>query len=319
MIEDLIIIIPTHNRQHYLGRVIKYYSEFPCKVYICDSSKEKADIDSCGSIIYRWVPQSNFYGKVLDVLNETSADFYALSPDDDFLKQETLMECYEVMKKEESYSFGTGRQVLFKKEFDNILTSPDYSNRMKDIAGIVFNDRKEYIKYFEENYQNILWSLYRKDIIKNTFGCLSRCNFTNGNFVEMILGIEALRCGDVYMSKEGLNYRELISSDHWGNTTLSITRKNIEKDVYLNKDVIKFYEYYNNDEHAIFCFESYLNAVYNQPQKVLIKRIKDSIPNKLKLIIRNGINMIYGRHAISIYEDNIMVERINKVINNVRS
>ena len=38
MLTDIIIIIPTHKRQHYLNRVAWYYSHFDMKVYICDST-----------------------------------------------------------------------------------------------------------------------------------------------------------------------------------------------------------------------------------------------------------------------------------------
>ena len=130
MTEDLIIIIPTHNRQHYLRRVIKYYSSFPCKVYICDSTPEvfifEEELPS--NIEYISCPDKNFYQKVYSVIKNTEVPFYALSPDDDFIKLETLKECYEVLKNNENYSFATGKQICFNKPFDNKFVNIDVAN-----------------------------------------------------------------------------------------------------------------------------------------------------------------------------------------------
>ena len=289
MIDNLIIIIPTHNRQHYLRRVVKYYSSFPCKVYICDSSKEKAEIEYSDNITYRWVPQSNFYGKVLDVLNETSADFYALSPDDDFLKQETLLECYEALIKNNNFSAGTGRQVLFNEDFDGFFWSPDYLNQLSTIGEMKFHSKEEYAHYFESHYQNILWSLFRRDVVISAFKCLNECNFSNGNFVELILGIEAVRNGDIYMSKNGLNFREIISSDHWGSTSLSISRENINKNKQMSEDVKKLLKYNDDCGFTEYCLNSYLSSDENTSQK---KYIVTMIGTFLFKIIEKVLNAI---------------------------
>lgn len=316
MIEDLIIIIPTHNRQHYLRRVIKYYTEFPCKVYICDSSSEKADVESSGNIVYRWVPQSNFYGKVLDVLNETSAEFYALSPDDDFLKQETLMECYEALNKNNDFYAGLGRQVLFSEHFDGSFWSPDYLNGLSNIGKSSFHSKEEYVKYFESNYQNILWSLFRREVIKKAFECLSECNFSNGNFIEIILGIETLRKGSVYVSKNGLNFREIVSSNHWGSTTLSISRINIRKNAQMSEDFAKFLNYFDDGGFAELCLNCYLGLDEKTYVKAdLITRIVAVSSNLFRIFLDNFSPKSVNREKRAfVYVDNAMSALLTKAI-----
>lgn len=285
--EDLIIIIPTHNRQHYLRRVIKYYSEFPCKVYICDSSKEKADLESSGNIIYRWVPQSNFYGKVLDVLNETSADFYALSPDDDFLKQETLMECYDELKENEEYSFGIGKQYLFNKGDASHFEYHKGLNKLSGFNELSFSSKEVCMGYFWSHYQNILWSLFRRNVILRAFTYLKECNFNNGNFVETILGIEGLRDGKVYVSQNGLNYREYITEEHWGNTTQSITYDNIQKSNNLRKDLELFNKLYKGDSIASLWFSTYIACQKNKNRNLFV-RIFNYLTKIVRMIIKSG-------------------------------
>ena len=312
MIDDLIIIIPTHNRQHYLGRVIKYYSSFPCKVYICDSSKQKADVESRGNIIYRWVPQSNFYGKVLDVISETNSVFYALSPDDDFLKQEVLMNCYKAIKLNERFSFGIGRQIFFKEGFKEGFYTYDLANGLRDIERQLFASKEEYVKYFWQHYQNILWSIYRKDAIKAAFDCLNKCNFSNGNFVEFILGIESLRRGKVYVSKDGLNYREVSNNDHWGSITPPIELANIRNNKGLKKDIGIFKSYYFKDGgFAEKCLSLYLKT---NERKSLLSKIKGFIPFEVKIKIKHMLSLPTSIHNQIVYDDSQMVEKISEVL-----
>lgn len=316
MIDKLIIIIPTHNRQHYMRRVVKYYSQFPCMVYICDSSKEKGNIEFHDNIIYRWNPHSNFYGKIFDVLNETSAEFYALSPDDDFLKQETLMECYEIMKENAGYSFSIGKQVFFDIPFNGQFYSTPGANKLTGFRRIEGEMNDQYLRRFWTNYQNILWSLYNRETILTAFNTLIKCNFNNGNFVEMILGIEGLRKGDVYVSSEGLNYREVSMSDHWGSITPSINKNNISTIPSLYEDYNIFIDFYNEDGgHAKRCMDFYLNVkkiesenLYASFKKLLPKPIKNIISSMLPYSVRRRFEII---------EDIKMSNLINASINNV--
>ena len=262
MIDNLIIIIPTHNRQHYLRRVVKYYSSFPCKVYICDSSKERAEIECSDNISYRWVPQSNFYGKVLDVLNETSADFYALSPDDDFLKKETLMECYDYLAVNSEFAMANGRQYLFQKEYDMRLFYNPAANGFINVQTIA-NDT-EGVKYYWKHYQNMLGSIFRRKAILNAFKVLTNCGFNNGNFVELVLSIESLKLGYVYISDNPFNFMEINPSEHWGNTTLPISWGSYVKSSSLRKDIRSFYRFYNNDSIAKDCLKWHIGNPYRE-------------------------------------------------------
>ena len=314
MTEDLIIIIPTHNRQHYLRRVIKYYSSFPCKVYICDSTPEvfifEEELPS--NIEYISCPDKNFYQKVYSVIKNTEVPFYALSPDDDFIKLETLKECYEVLKNNENYSFATGKQICFNKPFDNKFVNIDVANLLSYINFESFENRNDYLRYFWSHYQNILWSLYRRDVIFKTFTCLSLCNFSNGNFIELLLGIEGLRAGDIYVSREGFNYRELIKGQHWGTTVLSITENNIRRDENLREDVNRFENYYKNDggfSHK--CLQLYL---YNFRTSRLKRLIGKMLPGKVERLITSKLS--HANYSISEYKDDEMLALVGNIVNN---
>ena len=305
MIEDLIIIIPTHNRQHYLRRVIKYYTEFPCKVYICDSSSEKADVESSGNIVYRWVPQSNFYGKVLDVLNETSAEFYALSPDDDFLKQETLMECYDLLISNNKYVMANGKQCLFYQDFDNKLYYNVYTNGFSNVNEI--NNDVKGVRYYWDHYQNILWSLFRREAILNAFLVLKKCGFKNGNFIEIVLSIESLRIGSVYISDNHFNCMEINPNDHWGNTTPSISWKSLLFSSVLRNDIRIFYKYYTGDFLAKRCLRLHMGNPFVVFARTQFFKCCGLLVKLRSLICKN----IPENATLPIVNDEIMVERIS--------
>lgn len=216
MLSDIIIIIPTHKRQHYLNRVAWYYSHFDMQVYICDSTPGAAfEIDKYDNINYLWCPDKTFNTKILHVLNTTHADFYATSPDDDFLKEETLMGCYEAMKADRSYSMAVGRQAFFKEKFeDGIITSNNYAN---GLAGLKFGKNKTFNSFlFWSHYQNVLWTLFRKDIINKSFTELLEKKYDSQNFIEMTVGMNALAGGAIFVSDGIMNVREVITGEHWG-------------------------------------------------------------------------------------------------------
>ncbi len=310
MIDDLIIIIPTHNRQHYLGRVIRYYSSFPCKVYICDSSKQKAEVETPENINYRWVPQSNFYGKVLDVLNETFSDFYALSPDDDFLKQETLMECYDAMKKDDALSVGVGKQLFYNYPFKGEFYFIPSANGLSFIKGVVVNSNEDYCLMFWQNYQNILWSVFRREVIYKSFNELEKCNFQNGNFVEILLSIEGLRNGHFYVSSSGLNYREEIVGEHWGNMTPPICMETIGSVPELKKDVECFNLFFAEDDFALHNFGLYLSA--QPPLNIKQKPFRSFLKKITPPGIRHAYAKLLGKKPL--YEDVKMSEILSQVI-----
>lgn len=310
--EDLVIIVPTYNRQNYLKRVIRYYSSFPCKVFICDSSKEEAVVKTSDNIIYRWVPQSSFYQKILDIINETSVDFYALSPDDDFLKKETLIECYKTIKNDDKYSIGTGEQIFFKEGFKNGFFRDGYSNKLKGINDISFDSHTSYVKYFVAHYQNIHWSVFKKDVIKTAFQILNQCNYNNGRFVEMTLSIEGLRRGEIFVSPDALNYREIMTGEHWGTIDPPITRRNIKKYNKLKNDIEVFQKYYKNDgDFALFYLSYSLDLT---SPKTITGRLKSLIPIPIKVILTKILKPNQAKMQYAVYEDSVMTSRIHDAI-----
>ena len=295
MKEDLIIIIPTHKRQYKLSKCAWYYSQFNYPVYICDSTpgESKSIVDN-ENIHYLHVPELGFYEKILRVLEITDAKFYALSPDDDYLKQETLEECVVKMKSNVDYSLAVGKQVFWNEGFVNRKFF--YLKSANGFSENPLGDkRKVKFKRFWANYQNILWSLYRKDVLKEAFQMMYEKKYSNQNFIELTLGATALLKGDIYVSNNALNYRELSTSEHWGGKEPEINPLGYIKNKSIRSDCKKFINtlptwYYMRTLLLYLFFHSRVVSYFRAAKRKISQRSKneantDYIDESMSLLI----------------------------------
>ena len=292
---DIIIIIPTNGRQNYLNRVASYYSKFDIHTYICDAYLTKCEVDSYDTIHYQWNPQKGFFEELLDVVNETEAPYYLLAPDDDFIKYETLRSCFDKMQNDNRIALGSGRQLFFREAFDGHFIYFDYHNKMSDSSVNFIN--MDNACFFERNYQNIHWSLFRRDCLVDALSILDKTQFYYACFAEFVFGVEGIRHGGIYFDDGFFNYREESLTPHWGSVAPSITWKNVLRDKKLRSDIKKLNSIYGENYHFVKkCLISYMNAQFD-----LLKRIKFKIRHA-----KNG----YSQSV----KDEVMCERINEAM-----
>lgn len=310
MDNNLVIIIPTHNRQNYLNRIIWYYSQFNHPIYICDSTKIQIKIStSHKNINYIWCPQMNFYEKILHVINNTNAQFYALTPDDDFFKESSLEECYNVLKKDNTYSLGTGGQIFFSKKFNGELKIFPKMNKLKGKQ--LKSNKYTNAQIFWRNYQNILWSIFQRETILKGFQSLTHNHFNNANFIEFTLGFEAIKNGNIYVSDKNLNFRELSETEHWGTQIESITRFNILTNRELKEDIKKFKYYYKDEKDLVkISLSSYLGSYINI--------IKEPLKKILKQFLQSHFSSLSYNKDFKI-NDEEMAKLISKALNNYQN
>lgn len=292
MNEDIIIIIPTKGRQKYLNRIASYYSKFDMHTYICDAYQTKGEVDTYDTIHYLWDSSKGFFEELLDVVKCTNASYYLLAPDDDFIKYETLLSCYDRMKSSPDLAMGSGRQLFFIEKFDGLFIYYDYHNKISDYPVTIV--KKSNASLFERNYQNIHWSIYKRDCLIDALSILDKSRFKYACFAEFIFAIEGMRHGGIYFDDGFFNYREESSRPHWGSVAPSISWKNVLFSKDLRDDIGKLKKIYGAEYSFVKkCLINYMNAQFD-----LIKRIKSKI-----------------RHAKNGYyqsvKDELMCERIN--------
>lgn len=298
MNEDIIIIIPTKGRQNYLNRVASYYSKFDMCTFICDAYQTKCNMDTYTNVHYLWDPSKGFFEELLDVVNMTNAAFYLLSPDDDFIKYETLASCYEKMQQNPQISMGSGRQMFFDEAFNGRFIYYDYHNKISE-SKFSFINRNNYC-FFQSNYQNIHWSLFRRDCLIDALNILDKSRFNYACFAEFIFGVEGIRHGGIYFDEGVFNFREESIAPHWGSVAPSISLKNYLFDPALRSDINKLKSFYNKKDWLfvrnnliMYCFAPYF----------ILKRIKAKIKHmrfgyyKLQqdVVMERRISDAYGK------------------------
>lgn len=267
---DIAIIIPTKGRQNYLNRIASYYSYFGLQIYICDAYDTKSDFKEYENIHYLWDPKKGFFEELLDVVEKTNYSYYLLAPDDDFIRYETLINCYNKLCEYPDLAIGTGRQLFFLEQFDHNFIYYDYHNLIND-SSVSIVTRKN-AQFFEKNYQNIHWSLFRRDCLLDALGILDTAGFNYACFAEFIFGIEGIRHGGIYFDEGYFNYREESNKPHWGSVAPSISWKNVITDKRLRSDIKKLKEFYNDDYIFVKqCLLSYLNAPFDIFKRIMLK------------------------------------------------
>lgn len=267
--KDIVIIIPTNGRQNYLNRVAYYYSQFSMDTYICDAYQTRYKIDYYDKIHYLWDPNKGFFEEIIDVIEKTDAKYYVLSPDDDFIKYETCIECHDEMEKDETILLSTGRQLFFHEEYDGQFIYYNAHNRLASSKKQLF-DKADY-KSFWRGYQNIHWSLFRRDFLLNTLKKLEYAKYNNANFTELTMGFEALLNGKILMSPNFFNYREESTKPHWGTIATVTNWRNFVFTSELHSDVKKLKKIYNSD--FLFVLRS-LYYFLGEPSIVLKRKMK---------------------------------------------
>lgn len=297
MNKDIIILIPTKGRQNYLNRVASYYSKFDMHTYICDAYQTRCEVDTYDTIHYQWNPNLGFFEELLDVINKTNAGFYLLAPDDDFVKYESLLGCYNRMINDRHIALSTGKQAFFSENFDGTFLHHKFHNRICDQHISFLNALST--KLFWNNYQNIHWSLFSRECIIDALTKLDYARFNYACFAEFIFGVEALRHGGIFFYDDYFNFREDSSKPHWGTVAPSISWKNIILSSDLRSDISKLKFLYCKDALFVYkCLYSYLG----NPFVLLFGKFY----NKLKCNKKNR------KVTKTVFYDEIMCKRIEE-------
>lgn len=240
--EELVIIIPTHNRHSYLNRVLKYYSSFKYKFYICDSSREKFVVsllpENCH---YYYFPGCSFIEKTGLILENINCKYVVMSADDDFLVESTLDESVSFLNQHAKCCTVSGKQLYFSKTNEHCFWT-NYSNTHRYLTGYLDGDKYVNAKKIFSSFQQILWSVYRVDVIKLAYEILNKSNFSNANFIELIMANTALYKGTIAFLNKPLNVREYMVEEHWGSVTPAISYLNMLLYPNIRTDIHKYYD-----------------------------------------------------------------------------
>jgi glycosyltransferase domain-containing protein len=274
------LIIPTHNRHHYLKRSIEYYKNLKAEVIYCDSSVNRFDGELNSNIKYIHLPGEIFSSKVLFSLSQVTSNLVALCADDDFIVLDSLYKGVLFLNENEEYKTILGKYISFKEDFDGQYY-PLYDKMPDDLNFIPTINAQR----FFSNYYQILWGMYYKSNLTNAFRIINNANFNNDNFIEMVIGAYMCHAGGIKFLHDIWGVREISTIEHWGSRHESIFSKKI-----ANKydDYSKFQKLVDSSTKIGYSDLVLNNYINSQRIKIGVIRysISKLIPRKLKNIFR---------------------------------
>lgn len=266
------IVVPTHNRHDCIDRSIKYFSDSSIKIIYFDSTEIKYKGKIPDNVTYYHNPRLKFSEKISYCLDKVKTPLVALSADDDFLEIDSLIKGTKFLNKNLDYVSVTGEFLFFLKPYDNFF----YKKNKKPFHSIVSINPCERASLFFINYFQILWGLYRLDILKKSFEVLNNIKPENDNFIELTLGSILCYHGKIHYSSDIWGFREVNLESTWGLRHKPINFINYIFDTELKSQVKLFENYidkFTSKEFGKTVIKSYLNLNFKNQIYLLLKRV----------------------------------------------
>jgi len=230
--KSLTLIIPTRNRQNYLPRSISYYSNVDFSVVYCDSTVDAYDFKGADNIIYLHLPDLTFSQKILHVLEKINTSFVALCADDDFVFTSSLTSGYELMNENCNVTTVIGNIIQFHEKFDDTF----FSTKIYDSKNFNSPPTKN-VEFFLSDYRQVLWGIYKIEILLASFSIINKAKFNNDNFFELVISVLSAYNGEIKFLKNVWSARELSTLNHWATRHQSLfyymTSKSIQDDIKI--------------------------------------------------------------------------------------
>ena len=172
MSHNFTLLIPTHNRPHYLKRALDYYQSISFKflIVIYDSSKEKFAFKYPSlNIDYHHVPHLSYIQKMMHGVSKLQTPYSAICADDDFIIQSGIEKCISFLRENDDYVSVQGHVSRFMKYEEFIFCPDEFHAVGGDICHPKAQDRITY--GVTENFIQTFFSIFKtkalQDIFKN--------------------------------------------------------------------------------------------------------------------------------------------------------
>ena len=170
MNQEISIVIPTHNRQSHLKRILDYYANSAINVYIVDSTINALDASFLfKNDTYYHLPGYTLTAKLFFVLNKIPTDYVVVCADDDFTIPEGMFNCVKFLNDHPDYSSAIGNCIWYKLNkptgkiaFDLIYNAPFTLDHNEP-------EPLSRLKLFFENYRTIYCGVHRTQYLLEAF------------------------------------------------------------------------------------------------------------------------------------------------------
>ena len=193
--DDVIMILPTKNRQIYLNRVNDFYNSTELKLVILDSTTKKYEGIISKEIDYLHLPNHDVIEKFKLSLNKYSNyPYVVIGADDDFIFPRAIMECVKFLKNNNDFTTAQGYFMSFRKK-GKFVIRPQYQETIS-----INYSQQDTIKRFE-NYNKspgtTYYAVHRSEIFKKSLNEMQKINLEECglNMWELLLGYISIISG----------------------------------------------------------------------------------------------------------------------------
>jgi glycosyltransferase domain-containing protein len=188
-LQKVAVIIPTHNRHHYLHRILKYFSSSGIEVYVADSSKQPFAAANEYNAHYFHLPELSYFQKMQRVAGKTTTPYICLCADDDFTVPSAMAECIKFLEENPAYFSAQGKTIFYgtKKNRDvnwwpchlfifgfNFAGRKELTERVNDFAD---DSALKRIDALWKHYVYLYYSVHRRETILDSFNLSAGFDF----------------------------------------------------------------------------------------------------------------------------------------------
>ena len=267
MLDKITLIIPTHNRHHYLTRILEYYSDINLKILVADSSQNEYIFKDKYQIDYFHYPNYMPQKKLADIIQKVKTPYVFMCADDDFIIPNSIEKCIKFLESNSDYSSAQGIYFRFIYGKKNTMFSLMYTSKIN--YDLNENSVEKRLKRCMKNYMQMVYCVNRTENLKDIFNLPSVDDFTMD---ELIICVISVINGKHKILSIPYGVREVIKGSA-GNTT---------KRLYL-----KF-----RDQEKIDSFNKFIDILsiyYSKKSGISIEKAKKFVKRVIELKILQEI------------------------------
>ncbi|MBX9407570.1 TIGR00180 family glycosyltransferase [Pseudomonas baetica] len=168
------VVIITHNRSAFLRRTLHYYSTYPAKVLVLDSSTQRDEnIENDFPFAdYRHLPQYTYKGlqdKLTWGVQQVTTPYMVFAADDDFLLHAALTESVNFLHANPDYGLCHGYGIMYLTRDTEVNYFRRESKVHEDYNSENAEDR---VLQFMDNFLPPFYAVTRTDLLQKWYGLL---------------------------------------------------------------------------------------------------------------------------------------------------
>lgn len=174
------LFIPTFNRPEFLKRILNYYNSYNVdyNIFIVDSSNQnnkkinKRNISLYPHLNIKYIDKCssnmNFHMKFGEMVKYAKSKYCVFCPDDDFIIPNGINKAVEFLEKNPDYAAAHGTYISFYI-YKNPFLKKFWWRFFYRNKSIISSDPLERLSYHLTNYNLVLWSVRRTEVVKTCY------------------------------------------------------------------------------------------------------------------------------------------------------